>query len=177
MSVNFSNCTINNLTINRPGTSVRHVLRRMYPRVPTSGPHCLVNINGPRSLIRNMHHNVSVFSYMVPAHGTQGNRLFIASNIIGVHGTGCGDSANPLSPRYSYCAYHGCSHTCLRRLSHYGRVLNTQLGAVRGLHCCRHLVTNLHGTVRRNGLRDFMASFCRHRKQRMPPLGISWCWW
>lgn len=72
MTVSFRNCDVNNLSIKRPRSLVGRVLRCAAPLLPAGGTHCLVNINATSYLMRNMTHKISVFSYMCPAHITQG---------------------------------------------------------------------------------------------------------
>lgn len=80
--------TVNNLTMNRPARGVCRVVRIIGRVLPGSGPHCLVKINAPMGVLRNVRHNMSVFSYMVPAQGKHGKVLFAGGNVVGVHGGG-----------------------------------------------------------------------------------------
>ncbi len=132
-SLSLGNCTVNNLTINRPDSIVCSVVRGMAPFVPGSGVHCLVNINAPTGVLGTMRHKISLFSYMVPDHGTHRKRLFADRNVVGVGGGGCRFSVQPVSRGYNYPIYRQCSETCMERLLGDRRVLSRELLIVRGL--------------------------------------------
>lgn len=135
------------------------VLRRAAPCLPGRGTHCLVNINAPSYLLRNITHNISVFSYIFPAHITHGNVTVARANHLAIHGTGCTRSFRPVRRNYRYCAYHGCSQTCVHRLFGTRRLLTCHLIDVRGLCFLLRFVQSVHRSVFSNAFHRFHGSF------------------
>lgn len=152
--VSLSNCTVNKLTINRPGRSVCEVVDTMAPFTPCGGPECLVNINAPKGVVRKMDEKMSLFSYIVPDQGTQRNRLFAGGKVVGVGGTGCTESRTPVSRRYGYPIYGDRDEKCMHRLLGTNRVLNVHLTIVRGLCFCGGLLTRVEFGVRGKDFRS-----------------------
>lgn len=147
--------------MNRPGPVVCSVLSRAARLVPGSGTHCLVNMNATSYVMRTMGLNISVFSYMFPAHITEGNATVARANHLMMHGTACTRSFHPVRRNYSYCTYHGFDHTCVHRLFGTRRVFKLELLSVRGLRFLLRFTGRVHRTVTGSYFPRFHREFLR----------------